>query len=230
MRVNVYIDGFNLFYGALKVRTNPKLNQEVLKKLKADKRKLRWLDLDKLVKEFVKGKDAVIQKINFYTAEVKPHYNGDKSPIYQQEYFKALSTLPNVNIYRGRYDSHPKRLPLFPLQDPIQFATVLNSEEKGSDVNFASHLVYDACQDDFDLAVLVTNDSDLLEPIKIIKSMNKKFLILCPHSSINNDFLINFDIASLRKISSKNVKNSQFEDIIYNDDGTLLTKRPDIWS
>jgi|GEM_PF-1193163 hypothetical protein len=229
MRVNAYIDGFNLFYGALKAKVNPRLDIEIQKALKADKRKLRWLDINKLILEFVKGKDVDIQKINFYTAEVKPHYNGDISPIYQQEYLKALSTLPNVVIHKGRYDMHPKKLPKYPLRNPIEFETVLNSEEKRSDVNFATHLVYDACCDDFDLAVLVTNDSDLLEPIKIIKQMGKNFLILCPHSGINNDFLINFDTVCLRKISSKHVRNSQFDDILYDELGHIVASRPEKW-
>ncbi|MBR1915997.1 MAG: NYN domain-containing protein [Alphaproteobacteria bacterium] len=230
MKINVYVDGFNLFYGSLKAKPNPNLSSDMQKKLKQEKKKLRWLDLNKLVMEFVKGKNIYIQKINFYTADVKPHYTGDKSPLYQQEYFKALKTLKNINIIKGRYDLHPKKLPVYPLQNPLVFQTVLNTEEKRSDVNFAAHLVYDSCIDDFDMAVLITNDSDLLEPIKIAKKMGKRFLILSPHSSINNDFLINFDISSLRKISSKNIKNSQFPDIVYDENQNIVAKRPQAWA
>ena len=229
MRVNAYIDGFNLFYGALKAKVNPRLDEAVKRTLKTEKRKLRWLNLELLIKQFVKGKDVDIRRINFYTAEVTPHYDGDKAPLRQQEYLKALSTLSNVRICKGRYDMHPKTLPLYPLQNPVKFATVLNSEEKRSDVNFASHLIYDAFTDDFDLAVLVTNDSDLLEPIRIVRNLGKKFMILCPHSAINNDFLINFDTVCLRKISSKNIKNSQFDDIIRDSDGNILAERPSRW-
>ena len=37
------------------------------------------------------------------------------------------------------------------------------------DVNIASHLVNDAHNGDFEVAVLITNDSDLLTPMKIVR-------------------------------------------------------------
>jgi uncharacterized LabA/DUF88 family protein len=46
---------------------------------------------------------------------------------------------------------------------------VLKTEEKGSDVNIATHLVHDAHSGRFDVAVMVTNDSDLCEPIRVVR-------------------------------------------------------------
>ena len=43
------------------------------------------------------------------------------------------------------------------------------TEEKGSDVNLAVHMLNDGFKRDYELAVMVTNDSDLLEPLKIVK-------------------------------------------------------------
>lgn len=43
-------------------------------------------------------------------------------------------------------------------------------EEKGSDVNLASHLVRDTFRKQFEVAVLITNDSDLAEPVRIVIS------------------------------------------------------------
>ena len=43
---------------------------------------------------------------------------------------------------------------------------VMKSEEKGSDVNIASYLLVDAFDDDYEAAVVVSNDSDLAEPIR----------------------------------------------------------------
>ena len=44
---------------------------------------------------------------------------------------------------------------------------VHKSEEKGSDVNLASHLLKDAFEKDCECAVVVSNDSDLLTPIRM---------------------------------------------------------------
>lgn len=42
------------------------------------------------------------------------------------------------------------------------------TEEKGSDVNLATYLLADAFRGDCQTAVVVTNDSDLAEPIRVI--------------------------------------------------------------
>jgi hypothetical protein len=49
------------------------------------------------------------------------------------------------------------------------FVQVVKTEEKGSDVNIATYLVLDACRQDCAAAVLVTNDSDLKEPLRVAR-------------------------------------------------------------
>jgi hypothetical protein len=41
-------------------------------------------------------------------------------------------------------------------------------EEKGSDVNIATYMLVDAFRKDCDQLVVITNDSDLAEPVRII--------------------------------------------------------------
>ena len=48
------------------------------------------------------------------------------------------------------------------------YAKVLKTEEKGSDVNLATHLLMDGFRDDYELAVVVSNDSDLLLPVQVV--------------------------------------------------------------
>ena len=56
---------------------------------------------------------------------------------------------------------------------------VMKSEEKGSDVNLATYLLVDAFDDDYEMAVVVTNDSDLAEPIRLVRQkFRKKVLVL----------------------------------------------------
>jgi hypothetical protein len=47
---------------------------------------------------------------------------------------------------------------------------VLKTEEKGSDVNLASHLLRDAYRGDCECAVIVSNNSDLPTPIRMAKA------------------------------------------------------------
>jgi NYN domain len=55
------------------------------------------------------------------------------------------------------------------------------TEEKGSDVNLASHLVRDALTNRFEAAVVLSNDTDLVEPIRIaVKEAQKSVILLSP--------------------------------------------------
>lgn len=231
MRVRVYIDGYNLYYGALKAQFGSNVPKEKKKQLKQQKRKLRWLNVKLLVEQFLNNNkdNYTIEQINFYTADIKPLYNGDKSPKRQKEYYKALRTIDGLNIFKGNFHQNPVYLPQYPLSEPIKSCCVLKTEEKGSDVNLASHLVYDACKNLFDMAVIITNDSDLLEPIKIINELQKRFLILCPHKKYCYDFVKEFKNKHLRSIEPIHLKRAQFPDIIRDALGNVVASRPDEW-
>jgi uncharacterized LabA/DUF88 family protein len=58
--------------------------------------------------------------------------------------------------------------------EKIKFVNVIKTEEKGSDVNIAVHLLNDAWLDHYDCAVIVSNDSDLTESLRLVKEQHKK--------------------------------------------------------
>ena len=229
MKIRVYIDGYNLFYGRLKHKEDNIINTR--------RRKLRWLNPKKLVKQFLYG-DYEIDQINFYTTDVDALYLGDKSPSRQQEYYRALMTVENISIIKGRFSKNPAMMPVYPINtitNPdgtiiLQKQLILKTEEKRSDVNIAAHLVRDACLNRFDMAVLVSNDSDLLEPMKILHELNKKFLILSPHEKYCFDFVKNLNPKCMRKIQEKHIIAAQFPDEIRDAANTLIAKRPLKWS
>lgn len=148
MKINVYIDGFNLYYGA--VRNTP----------------FRWLNLLKM-NELLFPNDQ-INKIKYFTARVSARPSDPDQPIRQQTYFRALQTIPNIEIIEGSFLTKEIMMPLANT-NPQRYAQVIKTEEKGSDVNLAVHLLNDGYKKDYELAVMVTNDSDLLEPMKIVR-------------------------------------------------------------
>ena len=149
LRTNVYIDGFNLYYGALKNRPRAK-----------------WLDLSALCSILLTKND--VHRIRYFTARVQARSNSPNAPRHQAVYFRALRTIPNLSIHFGHFLSHPVRLPLN--SDPTRTVEVIRTEEKGSDVNLATHLLWDGFQDDYECAVIISNDSDLAEPIRVVKN------------------------------------------------------------
>ena len=69
-----------------------------------------------------------------------------------------------------------------PLTGP-RTVEVLNTEEKGSDVNLATYLLIDGFEDDYEMAVVISNDSDLKLPIAMTRTrLGKQVGVIDPSS------------------------------------------------
>lgn len=157
MRTSIYIDGFNLYYRALK--GSP----------------YKWLDLKRLTLNLLQPHNLVTD-IKYFTATVSGIFDPSQ-PIRQKTYIRALKKyIPEFSIYYGHFLSHPTSLPNYPLTSPRAFSRVLKTEEKGSDVNLAVHFLNDAWLDRFDCAVIISNDSDLAEPLRLVRQQNNKIV------------------------------------------------------
>lgn len=101
---------------------------------------------------------------------------------------------------------------------------VSTTEEKQSDVNLATHLLNDAWKGVFDVAVVVTNDSDIIEPIRVVREeRNKTVHVLCPAKRMAGR--LEKVASSVVCISQRMVDSAQFPDHI---PGTDLA-RPEEW-
>jgi len=149
LKTYAYVDGFNLYYRALK--STP----------------YKWLDLGSFLRRVFPRNE--FELIRYFTAKVKPLPHDRDQRVRQEVYLRALRSLENVQIHFGHFTTHPVNLPLAKGgRGKVKFANVIRSEEKGSDVNLATHLVNDAHMGAFEAAIVVTNDSDLVEPIKVV--------------------------------------------------------------
>ncbi|MDE2867988.1 MAG: NYN domain-containing protein [Chloroflexota bacterium] len=164
LRTNVYIDGFNLYYGALR------------------KTPYRWLDLRGLCRRILRsGHD--LQRIRYFTADVKPSPSDRGKDMRQQLYQRALRTLPETEIHKGRFVQRPRWMPLArPIPGILERILVDRVEEKGSDVNLATYLMLDAAQQDFQAAYVMSNDTDLVEPIRLVRqTFSLPVHVVSPH-------------------------------------------------
>jgi uncharacterized LabA/DUF88 family protein len=59
---------------------------------------------------------------------------------------------------------------------PPSKVEIFKTEEKGSDVNLALHVLNDAWADAYDCAVIVSNDSDLATSLQMVKEQHKKVI------------------------------------------------------
>jgi len=213
MRTHVYVDGFNLYYGA--VKGTP----------------YKWLNLVELAKQVLPA-SHMIERVKYFTARVSGAANPD-APKRQHAYLLALKTLTEVEIFYGRFLAKTIWRPVInfpvagaqihsatvvslpagnhkvkggslsvpaslavnvyppssikrkggaprPLADAL-IAEVHTMEEKGSDVNLAAHLLNDAWKGSFDAAAVFSNDTDLIEPIRMVAVERKKpVFVICP--------------------------------------------------
>lgn len=207
MKTNVYVDGFNLYYGCLK--NTP----------------YRWLDIAELCRLML-PKDHINQ-IKYFTALVSARPTDPDQPVRQQTYLRALRTIPNFTLVYGSFLSHIVSMPVAnPLPGQSSYVNVIRTTEKGSDVNLATHLLYDAFRNDYDLAVVISNDSDLLEPIRIvITKLNKPVGILNPQPHPSKTLVPH--VTFIKQIRKGVLAASQFPPILSDQQGSF--HKPPTW-
>jgi hypothetical protein len=183
VKVGAYIDGFNLYHGARSLcgRGSPGW---------------RWLDVRGLIEDSFsaewQSKGAVLERVVYCTAGVSGTRD-PSSPKDQNVYIRALRAHGSVDVIEyGNFVSRVKHAPLatkspsgapelvkpkWPVKvqhvtsgarhpDDVFMVSYLRLEEKGSDVNVATHMLLDILQGDAEAVVVVSNDSDLKLPVR----------------------------------------------------------------
>ncbi len=205
LRTTVYVDAFNLYYGAIKGTP------------------YKWLDLHKMCSYLLPRND--IQAIKYFTARVTSRDNDPRQEIRQDLYVRALRTLPNVTVVYGHFLQHRVFLPS--AEPPHERVRVIRTEEKGSDVNLATYLLYDAFINDYDVAVIISNDSDLLLPVRTVRrKMGKTIGILNPHRK-HPSKVLQKEANFIKTIREGVVRISQFPETLSDSHGSF--RKPPEW-
>ena len=207
MKTYVYVDAFNLYYGAL--RGTP----------------YKWLDLSQLCR-YLLPRDQV-EHIHYFTAIVSARPHDPKQPQRQQLYLRALQTIPHLTISYGHFLSQEVMMRVAnPAPGQPRYVKVIKTEEKGSDVNIATQLLRDGYNHCYDTAVLISNDSDLALPLQIVRNeLGKKVGILNPYSRPSRTLLKHCDF--IKKIRPGVLKVSQFPNTLTNAIGEIT--KPARW-
>ena len=204
---NVYVDGFNLYYGCL--RGTP----------------YRWLDLEALSRRLL-PRDS-IHRIRYFTARVTPRPSNPQAPQRQQTYLRALETIPCLTVHLGHFLSHPARMPLaYPQRGWPPTVEVMKTEEKGSDVNLATYLLLDAFRRDCETAVVISHDSDLKEPIALVqKELGIPVGVVNPHPAAHRSRAL--QPAFFKQLRPSVLPACQFPDVL--QDARGMIRKPVDW-
>ena len=227
LRTVFYIDALNLYYGA--VRHTP----------------YRWLDIQEfcgaILRERMhsnknirdsdlKRRDFKMTGIKMFTASLK-EVPWDKGASARQKYYltalKAHDSKQLIEICHGQFNV--RRKTVHDAEYPYQKHKIIHPEEKGTDVNLALHMLNDAVNDEYDCAIMVSNDTDLKNAITMVQEHKKIVGVAFPNPDKrraakllrnNSDFYIN--------VRPELLANCQLPDIVHNTKGAELRK-PDLW-
>lgn len=207
MRTNVYIDGFNFYYGLVKNRPD-----------------LKWVDFASLSKALLLRKQE-LGRIRYFTAPAKSLVPNPEQTLRQQTYFDALETLPDLSIHKGKFHQQRKRRPVD--LSLTKFVWIHDMEEKGSDVNLATHLLLDAMKGDMESALVITDDTDQIEPLRRVRTdLGIAVGVASPRQRRDLSQIVR--AAYFRPIWPEWLEEHQFPDRITADDGRII-ERPSEW-
>lgn len=233
----VYVDGMNLFYGALKGTSD------------------KWLDLRAFVHLLVP--DDEIVAIHYFTARVRSRPGQDDAAQLQSIYLRALRYAGGVTIHEGNMVHRARRkslddraaargdlfVPAFRPRVVFEWmwrdslrrrgqrrtglATVMIEEEKRTDVNIAVQMVEDSARGLVDKILLVSNDSDLTEAVLATERFGVPVGIVNPHRTRTSHHLTgsaSFEIVLRRTALTR----CQFPNVVNGPNGRSV-RRPTQW-
>ncbi len=205
--MTVYVDAFNLYYGS--VKDTP----------------YRWLDLDALCRRLFPSDE--ITRIRYFTAIVSARPGDPQQPQRQQTYLRALRTIPNLSIHLGYYLSHPARMPLaHPRRLGPKTVEIMKTEEKGSDVNLATFLLLDGFRNDYEVAAVISNDSDLKVPIEIVQTeLGLRVGVVNPHPVARRSRALHGTF--FKQLRGSALKACQFPPVLQDANGRI--RKPRSW-
>ncbi len=200
-RVIAYIDGFNLYYG---LRTK-------------GWKWFYWLNLQALILQLLKP-NQVLLRTKYFTSIVN-HPSARRKR--QAVFLEALQTLSDLEIFYGHY--------LANMVTCHNCGHVYETHhEKMTDVNIAVELLTDAFQDQFDMAFLVSADSDLVGPIRSVKRLftAKRVVVVFPPARKSEALMR--EAHAFTHLGPDKLSRGVFPNEIVKPDGFIL-RRPIEW-
>ena len=168
-----------------------------------------------------------IVKLKYFTARVSAKKDDPDQPIRQNTYFRALGTRPEVEIIEGQFKVRRATMEEWTTRKPID---VLKTEEKGSDVNLASHLLMDGFNRRYEKAVVICNDADQITSTRMVQNELRLPVIVINPSQDVSVLRVNPDPKhpANQKLAESDLRACQFASPLQDAQGRSITK-PSAW-
>jgi uncharacterized LabA/DUF88 family protein len=199
-RVIAYVDGYNLYYG-LRSR---------------GWKRFYWLNITSLARNLLKPKQNLVRTKYFTTVVKRPEDRRRRQAVF----LEALQTLPDFNIYYGQF-----------LEDTVTCRhcghTYVTYHEKMTDVNISVEFMADAYQDRFDIALLISADSDLVGPVETVRRLfaGKRTIVAFPPN--RSSFALQQAAHAALHIGHNELSKSLFPSMVAKTGGIALCCPPE---
>jgi hypothetical protein len=211
IRAYAYIDGFNLYNGAVK-------------NLPA----CRWLDLRKMCERLLPP-ELELDWIRYFTARAGGSAADPHQPQRQDIYIRALrGECAPFSLHEGHFRTDTEWLELAgsPADAPER-VKVRVKQEKGSDVNLAANLIADAAEREIDAALVVTDDFDQEGALKMAKELyGIALIVVSPRKQRNLAKAVGADF--FKPIHESLLHECQLPEMSLDHDGHEV-HRPSTW-
>lgn len=200
MRVQCYVDGFNLYHAIDDLRMNH----------------LKWVNLRALAEAFIQPSQETLTEVFYFTAYAtwRP-----QAMVKHRAYVKALEANRVTPIF-GHFKQKNMRC-------HSCGASWVSREEKGTDTNFVIQLLQEAHHNSFDKALIITADSDMVPAIQMVLDTfpQKQFMVCTPPNRYNIAREIR-GIVETRKIKQGHLTRNLLPREIIDAAGNIVTTRP----
>lgn len=206
LRSIVYVDGFNLYYGALKGSRN------------------KWLNLERYFR-LIRPHDDLVA-VRYFTALI-----AGPDVVLQSEYLRALATQPLIEIILGRFKAKRVQCRVGPcaFRGDRMFPA---QEEKHTDVNIGVRLLDDAYQNLCDRFIVVSGDSDLVPALRMVKTRfpEKELVVYVPSKNPTRGAAVEMRASAdkHRDLPLGAIEKAQFPNSLSDGGGGTITK-PSSW-
>ena len=196
-----YVDGYNLYHGL---------------RAKGWKR-FYWLNVSALARNLLQPAQTLVRTKYFTTIVKQPEDKRRR----QSVFLEALQTLPAFNMYLGQF-----------LEDSVTCRrcghTYLTHHEKMTDVNISVELMADAFQNQFDVALLISADSDLVGPLQAVRRLFADKRIITAFPPARSSYALQQVAHATLHIGHNELAKSLLPQTIVNASGLAL-RRPERW-
>lgn len=200
-RVSCFIDGLNLYHAISALR----------------RPELKWTDLRALSKVFLKSHSEELNQVFYFSAYAE--HVSDASQKCQKAYIRALE-LTGVKTVLGHFKKKDRNCPSCSHK-------WVGHEEKESDVNIALFLLDLAYQNSFDRALVISNDSDLVPAIKMVRKRfpDKRVTTVAPPHYFHSRELIEVS-SDKTKVRPEHLERSLLPPVVTDASRLIVVPRP----